>query len=35
MRQQQERDALIFEQLETRRTLQIRIERLEALNHTG
>lgn len=31
MRQQQERDALIFEQLETRRTLQARIERLEAL----
>jgi hypothetical protein len=29
--QQQERDALIFEQLETRRTLQARIERLEAL----
>jgi hypothetical protein len=31
MRQQQERDALIFEQLETRRTLQACIERLEAL----
>lgn len=31
MRQQQERDALIFEQLETRRTLQSRIERLESL----
>jgi hypothetical protein len=31
MRQQQERDALIFEQLETRHTLQARIERLEAL----
>ena len=31
MRQQQERDALIFQQLETRRTLQSRIERLEAL----
>jgi hypothetical protein len=31
MRQQQERDALILEQLETRRTLQARIERLEAL----
>jgi hypothetical protein len=31
LRQQQERDALIFEQLETRRTLQGRIERLEAL----
>lgn len=31
MRQQQERDALIFEQLEIRRTLQARIERLEAL----
>ncbi|MGH8763425.1 MAG: relaxase/mobilization nuclease domain-containing protein [Nitrosospira sp.] len=31
MCQQQERDALIFEQLETRRTLQGRIERLEAL----
>ena len=31
MRQQQERDALIFAQLETRRMLQARIERLEAL----
>ena len=31
MRQQQERDALIFQQLETRCTLQARIERLEAL----
>ena len=31
MRQQQERNALIFEQLETRRTLQARIERLDAL----
>jgi hypothetical protein len=31
MRQQQERDVLIFEQLETRRTLQARIERLESL----
>ncbi|SFU39236.1 relaxase/mobilization nuclease domain-containing protein [Nitrosospira multiformis] len=31
MRQQQESDALIFEQLETRRTLQARMERLEAL----
>lgn len=30
-RQQQERDALIFQQLEIRRTLQSRIERLEAL----
>lgn len=30
-RQQQERDALIFQQLETRRILQSRIERLEAL----
>ncbi len=29
--QQQERDALIFSQLETRRTLQLRIERLQAL----
>ncbi len=29
--QQQERDALIFSQLETRRTLQSRIERLQAL----
>jgi hypothetical protein len=29
--QQQERDALIFEQLETRRNLQSRIERLESL----
>ena len=31
MRQQQDRDALIFEQLEVRRTLQARIERLESL----
>ena len=31
MRQHQERDALIFQQLETRRTLQARIERLESL----
>ncbi len=31
MRQQQERDALIFKQLETRRVLQSRIERLESL----
>lgn len=31
MRQQQERDTLIFQQLETRRGLQSRIERLEAL----
>ncbi len=31
MRQQQERDALIFEQLETRRAMQSRIERLEVL----
>ncbi|SEL14224.1 relaxase/mobilization nuclease domain-containing protein [Nitrosovibrio tenuis] len=31
VRQQQERDALIFQQLETRRTLQARIERLESL----
>lgn len=31
MHQQQERDALIFEQLETRRSLQSRIERLETL----
>ncbi|MBA3756240.1 MAG: relaxase [Nitrosomonas sp.] len=31
MRQQQERDALIFQQLETRCTLQSRIERLESL----
>jgi len=31
MRQQQERDALIFKQLETRRALQSRIERLEEL----
>ncbi|SEP93286.1 relaxase/mobilization nuclease domain-containing protein [Nitrosomonas ureae] len=31
MRQQQERDELIFKQLETRRALQSRIERLEAL----
>ncbi len=31
MRQQKERDALIFQQLETRRTLQSRIERLESL----
>lgn len=31
MRQQQERDALIFQQLETRRNLQSRIEWLEAL----
>lgn len=31
LRQQQERDSLIFEQLETRRILQSRIERLEAL----
>jgi hypothetical protein len=31
MRQQEDRDALIFEQLETRRTLQVRIERLESL----
>lgn len=31
MRQQQERDALIFQQLETRRAMQSRIERLEAL----
>ncbi len=31
MRQQRERDALIFEQLETRRALQSRIERLESL----
>ncbi len=31
MRQQQERDALIFQQLETRRALQLRIERLESL----
>ena len=31
MCQQEERDALIFQQLETRRTLQARIERLEAL----
>jgi hypothetical protein len=31
MRQQKERDALIFEQLETRRSLQSRIERLEDL----
>ncbi|MBL8500956.1 MAG: relaxase [Nitrosomonas sp.] len=30
-RQQQERDALIFQQLETRRALQSRIERLESL----
>jgi len=35
MRHQQERNALIFEQLETRRTLQARIERLEALNFIG
>ena len=31
MHQQQERDALVFEQLEARRTLQSRIERLNAL----
>jgi hypothetical protein len=31
MRQQQERDVLIFEQLEKRRILQSRIQRLEAL----
>lgn len=31
MHQQQERDALIFQQLETRRALQSRVERLEAL----
>lgn len=31
MRQQKERDALIFQQLETRRALQSRIERLESL----
>ncbi|PXX08222.1 hypothetical protein C8R27_14514 [Nitrosomonas ureae] len=31
MRQQRERDAIIFQQLETRRALQSRIERLEAL----